>query len=309
MKEKEKISSTKAPFLILYAFIALAALKVAALTGAAGGNDYLGIIVLQLLIFLIPAAVFLKLSGKAGKGKFRIRFIGAKQILLSILGAFVLITGSLLISIFFTSESSSGILTYNITNGGSVEEIISITLAYAALPAVCEEFFFRSVICSEYEREGVLTALAVSSLFFSMSHFSLVHFPIYLFAGSVLFLTLYGTRSIAGPIIVHFLFNMYGLFGHRFIGELYGTTGSPELFLLLLASLFLLSCALFCGEASSLYGRYSQKNKESDYAVYREKGETKIIPSRRRRGNLARALLSPPLLVCYLIFILAIVLI
>lgn len=276
------------------------------ITDLAGGNEYLGIIVLQLLIFLIPAAVFSKLGGRAEKGRFRIRFIGAKQILFSVFGALALITGSLLLSIIFAPRTAGSILTYDISPNGSVEDFISVTLAYAALPAVCEEFFFRSVICSEYEDKGILTALVTSSLLFSMTHFSLTHFAIYLFAGVVLFLTLYGTRSVIGPIFVHFLFNMYGLFGHKFVDEVYSTTGSPELFLLILSALFLLFAALFCGEAASLYRRYSLKNKESDYATYRERGEVKIIPGEKRRGNLMQALLSPPYLVCYLIFILAV---
>ena len=166
-------------------------------------------------------------------------------------------------------------------------------MAYAVVPAICEEFFFRSLLCAEYEEYGVFPSFIMSTLFFGMIHFDLKQLIIYFFAGAILFLVLYVTRSVLGSIIVHFLYNLYGLFGQGFASEVYSTTGSTELFLLLLFGAFLLFAALFCGEAARLYRRYSRQNKRADY-----------LPKGKKGDGAAEALLAPGALVCYLIFIL-----
>ena len=51
-------------------------------------------------------------------------------------------------------------------------------MAYAVLPALCEEFVYRGILCREYERGGVLRAVIVSALFFALLHFNLGYFPL-----------------------------------------------------------------------------------------------------------------------------------
>lgn len=278
-----------------------------------GENKYLGVIILELLIFLLPAVIYAKLRGADKMPRLRLRPIGAEALLLSVLASGVLILGSLLINIVFLRGHGGSFALYNTyeaSHDGSAESFLYLSLAYAALPAVCEEFFFRSLLCAEYERYGVLCATVASSLFFAMIHFNFGQLVVYLLAGVMLALTMYASRSVIASMLVHFAFNMYGLFGQDFLSEVYKTTGSTELFLLLLTAFFLLFSALFCGEAARLYRRYARANKDSGYV--RSTGAT-AHGSGPASGNVRRkapphslleTLLAPPCLVCYVIFVL-----
>ncbi len=230
--------------------------------------------------------------------KLRLRFLSGQQMLVTLLGALALICGSLLLNILFADGASQDQFSlYNsfvASHDGSAEEVIFVTVAYAVVPAICEEFFFRSILCAEYEEYGIFSSFIMSTLLFGMIHFDIKQFLIYFFAGAILFSVLYATRSVLGSIIVHFLYNLYGLFGQGFASEVYSTTGSTELFLLLLFGAFLLFAALFCGEAARLYRRYSRQNKNSDY-----------LPRGKKGDGAVEALLAPSALACYIIFIFA----
>lgn len=298
----------RAPLIVVAVYLLLVLSRIIETNNWAGENEYVSVIVLQLLVFLLPSVIYTKIRGGKFALKLRVRPIGAQKILLSVLGALALICGSLLLNILFADgigESDFSLYnTFTATPDGTAESFLYVTLAYAALPAICEEFFFRSLLCAEYEKEGLGCALIMSSLFFGMIHFNFGQLIIYFFAGIVLFLTMYATRSVIGCMCVHFLYNMYGLFGQGFINEVYRTTGSTELFLLILATLFLLFAALFCGEASRLYRLYSRKNKLSDYIeTFDDAKKKKRL--KKEKMSIGEALLAPPCLVCYLIFVIA----
>ena len=298
-------SNITAPLLVALVYLLLILSRIINIPEMTGENEYIGVIVLQLLIFLLPAVVYSKLKGEGYALRLRIRPIGGQHLLVSLLGAGTLICGSLLMTILFSSEpqneSFSLYKTFTASFDGSAEAIILATVAYAVVPALCEEFFFRSLMSAEYEEYGIGKALLMSSLFFGMVHYDFAKLPIYFFAGCVLFATLYATRSLIGSIIVHFLYNLFGLFGESFASEVYNTTGSTELFLLLLFGAFLLMAALFCGEAARLYRRYARLNTPSDYALPKKKKKSE----EGALTEFAESLLSPPALACYLIFILA----
>ena len=296
-------SNMTAPILVALVYLLLLLSRIIKISEITGENEYIGIIVLQLLIFLLPAVIYSKLKGDGYAMKLRLRLIGAQQIVVALLGALALICGSLLINIIFAdgvgSDEFSLYNTFTATHDGSAESFLYVTVAYAALPAIFEEFFFRSLLCAEYEEYGIGAALVMSSMFFGMIHFNFGQLLIYFFAGAVLFATMYATRSLFGSICVHFLYNMYGLFGQSFANEVYRTTGSTELFLLLLSAAFVLFAALFCGEAARLYRRYSSQNKSSDYLPAKKekkRGENK------KMSAFAESVLAPPCLVIYLIF-------
>ena len=170
-------------------------------------------------------------------------------------------------------------------------------LAYAILPALCEEFFFRSVLCAEYEGFGIGSAAVITSALFAMLHFKLALFPVYFYAGLLLFTVMYACRSCIASMTVHLCFNLYGLYGQSFVSEIFNTTGSTELFLIILASSFAVFLMLYCGQAARIYRKYSVRNIPSDY-----------LPQKKRAGDVTfpEVFLSPPAIVCYLIFFVAI---
>lgn len=304
-------TNMSASLLVMIAYILLVLSKITRLTDISGDNEYIGVILLQILIFLLPAVIYSKLRGEDFPTKLRIRLAGAEALVLALFAAITLVLGSLILNIAFAdglrTDEFTLYNTYSASHDGSAESFLRLTVAYAALPAVCEEFFFRSLLCADYEDGGTGCALIMSSLFFGMIHFNFAQLPVYFFAGLVLALTMYAARSVAVSVLVHFLFNMYGLFGQKFISEVYRTTGSTELFMMLIISIFLLSLMLFCGEASRLYRRYAKNGIKSEYV----RGKRLRKNTRKKNGeilvgraySLTEALLAPPCLICYLIFV------
>lgn len=291
-------SNMIAPILVAFVYLLLLLSRIIDITGVTGENEYVGVIVLQIFIFLLPSVIYSRLRGEGYTERLRLRFLSGQQVIVTLLGAMTLICGSLLLSIIFANGASEdGFSLYNsfvASHNGSAETVIFVTVAYGIVPAICEEFLFRSILSAEYEEYGITSAFIMSTLLFGMIHFDFGQLVIYFFAGAVLFSVFYATRSVLGSIIVHFLYNLYGLFGQGFAGEVYSTTGSTELFLLLLFGAFLLFAALFCGEVARLYRRYSRQNISSAY-----------LPRRKKGDGVIEALLAPGALVCYLMFILA----
>ncbi len=284
------------------AAIAFGLLLLARITGATDGkgNDYLSVIILQLLILALPALIYTKLRGKELKGRLRVRAFGGEQLILVILGALLLICGSLLLNIAFADGiSDKGFSLYDAytaKNTGADGVAFSL-LAYAVLPAICEELFFRAVLCAEYEGFGIGTAAVMTSALFAMLHFRLALFPVYFYAGLLLFAVMYACRSCIASMAVHFLFNLYGLYGQSFVGEIFSTTGSTELFLIILCTFFAVFLILFCSQAARIYRRYAERNVESDY-----------LPPKRSWGDsyFPDVFLAPPAIICYLIFFVAV---
>ena len=124
-----------------------------------------------------------------------------------------MISGTILIAVLFggmDSLSSNFSLydTFISKDDGTVPVKLYLVLAYAALPALCEEFVYRGILCNEFERGGVSRGIILSSLFFAMLHFNLSNFPIFFFCGAVLALTMYSSRSVFAARCA-FLYNLF----------------------------------------------------------------------------------------------------
>ena len=184
-------------------------------------------------------------------------------------------------------------------DNGTVPAKLYLVLAYAVLPAICEEFIFRGIVCLEYENGGVMRSVVFSALFFGMLHFDLTNLPVYIFSGAVLALTLYATRSLFGAITVHFLYNLFGLFGQPYMNALYNLTGSTNFFIFFATTLFLLSAIVFCAEASRLYRQYLYKNYS---AKYRQPVNT--VPQ-TIRDSYIEVIKAPSAIACLCVYIIA----
>ena len=258
-------------------------------------NEYAVVILLQLLIFLVPAIVYGKLRGEAFSERIRLRAPRIGHIWFIFCLLIVMITGGLLCSILTGGISS---LTGNFTLydafvarlSGGFWETLYVVLAYALLPAICEELVFRSILCAEYERFGVGVAIAASALFFAMLHFSFPLFLTYLVLGAILACAMYATRSFFTALILHLCYNLFCLFGQPYLSAFYVRAGSNEIFIFCLGVLFLLFAAFAAGEARKIYHVYAKKNADSSYAP--DTGLREIPKA------LLKSLLSPAVAVC-----------
>ena len=252
-------------------------------------NEYIGVILLQLLIFVIPAALYCKMRGIGFAQRIRIRLPRPNHLPFLLFTLVVMICAGLLLSIL-TGGISSLVGSFTLygafqAHTGTPLDILYSVLAYACLPALGEELVFRSILCAEYESAGTGVSVAVSALFFAMLHFSLPLFPAYFVLGLMLAFSMYATRSFFAPFVLHLCYNVFCLFGQPYLSAFYLHAGSNEIFIFCLCVLLLLFSAFALGEARKIYHVYATRGLDSSY--------TRSVPLGRYPAHLLYALLSP----------------
>lgn len=262
-------------------------------------SEYVGVILIQVLIFIIPAILYCKLRGESFAERIRLRPPRLSHIPFLLYLLVVMIAGSLLTSIITggirSLEGSFTLYDTFVARTQTPAETAYAILAYAFLPAVGEELTYRSILCSEYEKRGVGVAIAASALMFAMLHFSFAHFLTYLFLGVLLACAMYTTRSFLAPILLHICYNIFCLFGQPYLSAFYVNAGSNEIFIFCVVVLFLLFAAFCAGEARKIYHVHAKKNVSSDY--------TTALPWRRLPATILESLLSPVAAVCLVVWL------
>ena len=268
MKNFFENPANTAPLLVISVFLLLFVSRLIDTAMLTRDNEYIAVIVLQLLIFLLPAAVYIR-ALERDFASFRISLFGPGHLLLIVTALVSLTTGSILLDMLAVGSSSLS-ENYDLwglfisKKDGSVGNTLYLVLAYAVLPAICEEFVFRGLLISEYEKRSSTSAIVLSSVFFALLHFDITRFPTYFFAGILLSLTLYASRSLIAVTVIHFCHNIVGLFGRPYLQTL-AELGGEEFFVTVLLSVFLLSMAIFAADASRLYKNYARLDLSSNY--------------------------------------------
>ena len=293
-------------FLILAVYLLLLLTKLIDLTLINRDNEYLSVVLLQMMVFLVPAALWCRFSGEKYTKGLRIRLPSANSILLIVSASVLMMSGGILLSMLFgglddLSRNFSLYDTFVSKDDGTVPTKLYLILAYAALPAVCEEFLFRGIVCHEYERGGVTRAVALSSLFFGLLHFNLRNLPVYIFAGVILALTTYAARSLIAAMIAHFLYNLFGLFAQPYISTFYNITSSIELFFIILGILFFTSGTLFCAESARLYKGYMKRAVPANYRKPEIRGFENI------KRSYLDVILKPTAIICFVLYIIVVI--
>ena len=302
-KESKNIVLTPS-VVVLCTYVLLLFSKIIDITLINRENEYYSVILLQLMIFLLPGAIWCKFSGEDYIKGLRLRLPRASSLLLIASAAVLMISGGLLMSVLFgglnsLSQNFSLYDTFISKTDGSLPSKLYLFAAYAIIPAICEEFIFRGILCYEYENGGVIRAIAFSSLFFALLHFNPVNIAVYLFSGIILALVLYASRSLIGAMLAHFLYNLFGLFGQPYMDTLYRITGSTNFFLFLVAFCFFLSGAIFCHQAARLYKRYLYEGASSDYRKPVLNSKAKI------RASYISVIKEPTTIACFAFYIVA----
>lgn len=293
------------PTLLVFATYALLLFsKIVDLTLLNRENEYYTVVILQLMIFMLPGAVWCKYRGEGYVKKLRLRLPRPSSFLLILSGTVVMIAGGLLLSVLLgglesLSKNFSLYDTFISKTDGSIPSSIYLLVAYAVIPAICEEFIFRGILCHEYETGGVVRAVAFSSVFFAMLHFNPINILTYLFSGIVLALVLYASRSLFAAMITHLLYNVFGLFGQRYMNTLYKITGSETFFVFIVAFIFLLSAAIFCRQAAKLYKKHLYDGVSSSYRKPVAKTPEEI------RKSYLEVILQPATILCVVFYIIA----
>lgn len=261
------------PVLLIVVYLFLVAVKfVPSEVLGIDENPYLAVVILQLLIYVVPALFYCRVRGREFTGRLRIRLPKPGHILLIFYASVFLICGNALISMgmyhilpeLFASSAASGYAAFAMNSG--IFDGMYMVIAFAILPAVTEELLFRGIIVGEYEDYGPTFAVLLSALTFAMSHFNLARLPVYLFCGIVLALVLYATRSLIAAVIVHTLNNVSVLLLEKYVLHIAEKQNiSMILFIIILVTIALVSLILLCSEAGGIYRGYAEDALPVDY--------------------------------------------
>lgn len=325
MKTKASFS---APLFALILYVLLFASRFAKdqLIGA-GGNVYLSVIILQILIFIIPAIVFCRLKGVGYAVKLNIKFFSPSKLGCVIMSGLVLICLSILIR--FLQVYLFGMREFHFSlfdaylSEGSPEEFLFTATAFAVVPALTEEFVYRTILMTEYSEEGfgAVTTALVTSLLSSMMCFSFETLPIR-FAAAVMFCTVtYITGSSLAAFLSHIIFNIYGVFGEKYILKAIVDPSNKIISIFTFTLLFLVLAIILFGEFEHILRRAGKSGAPSPaYLLKKDKdGKTPDVAATARAeenepsatmSEAARlgieAFFSPTFLLCVLVFVIAI---
>jgi len=270
---------------------------------AIDGNAYLSAAVLEVLIFAIPSAIYARARGRKYITHLRLRLFKAVDLPLMIWALGFMIFGGATLSFFIYRIApdlftrSAGALFSQGTGG--VGTGIYAVVSVAVLPAVTEEFLYRGIILTEYERNGVGLAVVLSSLTFSLIHFDLAKLPVYFFFGVVLALVLYATRSLFATIFIHIANNILVMFFDVYVYRAAMRQGGGiVMFMFICTAAALFFAFLFFGAASNTYSDLAWKNAPSDHAKKKRRGEVSYV---------REALTSPAFIILILLSIAGII--
>lgn len=261
----------------------------------AGVDPYLAVAILQLFIFAVPSLIYMKLFFADRMPSLRFRLPKSRHIVFMTSAFLVAVTASALInygmSSLFPDVYRATSASAQASLSGSVSGGLYAVLTFAIVPALVEEFLFRSIVVAEFECAGVGAAVIFSALTFAMSHFSFVRLPVYFVSGLILVFVLYVTRSVIASMIVHALTNTAALFFEDIVYRVVNRQGIV-LFVFAVATLLLIFTAVMFGEAGRIYSGYGMMNEKADYRV-----------RRKEKVSLFAAAFSPAFLVLAVFYI------
>jgi len=184
----------------------------------------------QIIFMLLLSILFAKAIYNDFKGIFRVSKPNSSEVLYSILGLILIVTGSqvyiyiqtILLENFKSANPSLNPIfellekidkliekTYiEITTAHNIFDYFSVVLSVALVPAFCEEFLFRGFVQSNFEkRMKPFWAIVLTAFLFSIFHFNpFALLPLFLLGAYFSYLV-YLTESIFIPVVLHFLNN------------------------------------------------------------------------------------------------------
>ena len=287
-----RIKSTFAAPLLLLVVMALLVITGRLNYEQLGGNTnvILTSVILELIVYALPSVFFCRLRGAEFTRRLRLRLFAPQHAFLLLLALLAMIAGGAFFHLLVQKLAPGADTSVVAVN----DHLLYTIFAVCVLPAVLEEFLFRSIVIAEYESVSVPFAIVISAALFAMLHLSFRSFLPNFYCGVILALALYATRSGLATMLLHALNNLAALWSERAVARAAAVTGGySTLFLFILVSLLLAVLILFFMEAQRIYASYAKDAVPSPYVRRPRKGEP--------RGVL-QALISPPFVLYVLAF-------
>ncbi len=256
---KDRILS---PCLLIIAMVLLTVFKIAIKVFPDKTGGYLGVVVLLTIIFFIPAYLFYKYT-KRGRLSHTLRELKItppklNHIFLLFFGSIFIFTCTFLLSLIFRLRSSytDGFYLYNTFFTGKLpvpDTPVFPIIAFALVPAVCEEFMFRGIFHASYEKQGFMPAALTSAVMFALISLDIRTALSNLALGLFLSFILYLTKSLVSCFIVNFLVKCLMLsFGTNLQSYVMSSSNKAVFFAFIIGAL-LISLAVFSLECAKIF--------------------------------------------------------
>ncbi len=299
MSKKNNIT---APILLIVIYLLYLASKFvdAEMLGSLDGL-YLSVIILQLIIFILPGIFYCRVKGEGYSVRLNLRPIAPRKIFFVVAAFFTMVFGVVLIRLGLFSAgaytSRYSLFDGTVTPGTTLDDPMFwyLIVAYAAIPAFCEEFVFRSVIIREYtDVSGELTALVMSTLTYAMLPLEFAALPEQLFCGFVLSAVTIITRSSLPAMVMRFLFNALGVVGEGTLLSIFEQSDGGAFVAFTAITLMLIALTFSLSEGERLCKFYVYTDVKPPRPIVEDK-PTKLTD----------ALFSPSFISCAALFVIA----
>ncbi len=275
------------PFFCLVIYVLIFAVSYIKLQSDYSTASFFVVFVLQISVFILPSVIYKRIRGPILYKELGIRPFGLSSVLLIICASVFMFCAAVLTS--FGSNGVSGTYIADVTEI-TVPQIIYAVVIYCLLPAIVEEIAFRSVIYGEYRKHGIFGAVLLSSVLFSLMHFSLSLFFTYFICGAVLALVYEVTKSVFASMLVHFIYNLLYVFTSRLLSEAAKKADN------LIPFVFVFVCIMLLFLFFSL--SRAQKILEFDAGKIPESENEEFPPLQTRLRSLLISVVSPGFIIC-----------
>lgn len=236
-------------------------------------HELLSPVICQVLILILPMYLYTSATAPSRSPGERLRALGvtglkAEYIFFLIFAAAFTVCSSFALDILFggTHVTAEGFTLLGVLTAGDGEHAFSVPyllLCYAFVPAFAEEIFFRGIIFKEFESHGFIFAATISSLISAVFAYSPGQIPSALLSGVVLSVALSVTGSLFACILIHLIFNVYGIFLQPNLSQYFLSSQSNALLIIILLLTLTASSALFFGELARIHRRRAANGERS----------------------------------------------
>ena len=238
------------------------------------GGDLLSPFMSQIVILLAPTYLFLTIlypnrSQISKMKKLGFHRIKAEYVFLIIFTSFFLVTTSLVLNVCLGGiyDISKGFTLLGSFTAGVGEFTTSypyLAVVYAIAPALIEELLFRGVLYTQFSEKGEFFAIAMSSIISAAFAFSVGGFPAALLCALAYCFMRHVSGTLFSSVIVHFAFNLYGVFLQTNIAKYFIDAQNNLLLVIIIIAAWLISSILFFSEAARVYRVKAERIKAGE---------------------------------------------
>lgn len=244
------------------------------------GGEIISPIIAQVLILLIPLYLCLLLTDPQKKCAEQLKGLGisrlgADYIFFMIFSALLLISTSFLVNVIFWGvyPISEGFTLMGIFTAGVGEYTVAypyLLAVYAIFPAIIEELLFRGMLYKLFSQIGENVAIVLSVSISALFSFSLVGLPAAILCSVTYCFVRKTTGSLQASMIVHFIFNLYGIFVQTNVAKYFISSSNTLLLIVVVLIVWLISSTLFFTESAKIYKVKAEKISSGEATSTRE---------------------------------------